>query len=468
MDEFGIVILAAGAGTRLKMPLPKPLAPMSGRKMMDYSFGAAADFLERHKRTGKICLVLGHGKELVEAHMHKTWSDKPWESAFQKQQIGTADALRSYFNDISDAKNRKYTIVLCADTPLITESEITSLVNILESENLDAVAATFVEDKPKGYGRIVRAKQGFHIVEEKDASDEQRKITEVNSGLYVMKTDFISKYLFELKSENKSKEFYLTDLFQDDRNVKAITFSDKSPFAGVNTIAHLEDAQKQLRARYIANARENGVRFMAADQVLIDDTVALGEGVQIYPGCVLEGDTVIGDNVILESGVIVKDSSIASNSKILAYSYLEKAHVAEEASVGPFARLREGTVVGARSKIGNFVETKKAVLQEEVKVSHLSYVGDAEIGARTNIGCGFITCNYDGAQKHKTIIGKDSFIGSDSQMIAPINIGDGCYVASGSSINQDMEAGDFAIARSKQVTKKGMAKRFIKSSKKND
>ncbi len=166
--------------------------------------------------------------------------------------------------------------------------------------------------------------------------------------------------------------------------------------------------------------------------------------------------------------MIVKDSSIASNSKILAYSYLEKAHVAEEASVGPFARLREGTVVGARSKIGNFVETKKAVLQEEVKVSHLSYVGDAEIGARTNIGCGFITCNYDGAQKHKTIIGKDSFIGSDSQMIAPINIGDGCYVASGSSINQDMEAGDFAIARSKQVTKKGMAKRFIKSSKKND
>ena len=468
MDEFGIVILAAGAGTRLKMPLPKPLAPVCGRKMMDFSFAAATTFLERHKRSGKICMVLGHGKELVEAHLKTTWSDKPWESAFQAQQIGTADALRAYFNDISEAKNRKYTVVLCADTPLITEAEITNLVSILESEKLDAVAATFVESKPKGYGRIVRAKQGFHIVEEKDANDEQKKITEVNSGLYVMKTEFVTKYLFDLKSENNSKEFYLTDLFQDDRKVKAITFSDKTPFAGVNTIAHLEDAENQLRARYIARAREQGVRFMAADQVLIDDTVVLGEGVQIYPGCVIEGNSVIGDNVILESGVIIKDSSIAADSKILAYSYLEKAQVGQAVSIGPFARLREGTVIGARSKIGNFVETKKAVLQEEVKVSHLSYVGDAEIGARTNIGCGFITCNYDGANKHKTIIGKDSFIGSDSQMIAPINIGDGCYVASGSSINQNMEAGDFAIARAKQVTKKGMAKRFIKSSKKND
>lgn len=468
MDSFGIVILAAGQGTRLKMDVPKPLAPVVGRKLVDFPLMAAQKFLNTKKAHGKICLVLGHGKELVEEHLKANWPQCPWEVAHQKQQNGTADALRAYFNDIKEAKDRAYTVVLCADTPLITENEISTLVSILESEKLDGVAATFIEETPRGYGRIVRQGDGFRIVEEKEADDSQKQITEVNSGLYVLRTDFILKYLFDLESNNASREFYLTDLFQIERKVKAITFTDKIPFGGVNDIKQLQKSSELLRNKITARAQENGVRFIAPEQTFIDDTVVIGSGAVIYPGCVLEGETVIGEGAVLESGVIAKNSKIGKDCKILAYSYLEGAEVGQSASIGPFARLREGSVIGAKSKIGNFVETKKAILAEEVKVSHLSYVGDAEIGARTNIGCGFITCNYDGASKHKTVIGKDSFIGSDSQMIAPVTLGDGCYVASGSTINQSMEAGDFAIARAKQVTKSGMAKRFIKTSKKGE
>ena len=468
MDEFGIVILAAGQGTRMKLDVPKPLAPIAGRTLIDFSVKAANVFLNNSKRSGRISLVLGHGKEKIEQHMKEQLSDCSWESAHQKEQRGTADALRAYFNDISEAKNRKYTIVMCADTPLITAAEIEALTSELESENLDGVAATFHEENPRGYGRIIRSTTGFKIVEEKDATTEEKKITEVNSGLYILRTEFVLNHLFKLESKNQAREFYLTDLFQADRKVKAVFFSDKYPFLGVNDLTQLQASNRLLQNRIIAKASERGVRFLAPESVLIDDQVEIDSGSIIYPNCVLEGKTKIGKNVLIESGAVIKNSEIADDAKILAYCYLEGAIVKSSASVGPFARLREGTVIGEKSKIGNFVETKKAILEDEVKVSHLSYVGDAEIGARTNIGCGFITCNYDGANKHKTIIGEDSFIGSDSQMIAPISIGKGCYVASGSTINQDMADGDFAIARTKQVTKSGMAKRFIKSSKTHD
>ena len=465
MDEFGIVILAAGQGTRLKLPVPKPLAPIAGRTLIDFSIKAGLQFLKDTSRKGKISLVLGHQKELLVDHVSKYWKSSEIETAVQVEQKGTADALRAYFNDNNHAKNRAYTIVLCADTPLITASEIKSLVSILESEKLDAVAATFIENQPRGYGRIERGSTGFRIVEEKDATEVQKKISEVNSGLYILRTDFVMKYLFDLKSNNNSKEFYLTDLFQMDRKVKAITFENKDSFVGVNTIEQLQYVNQELRNKIVRKAIQKGVYILAPEQTWIDDTVELEQGVKIYPGCILEGNTKVESGTVLEAGVVLKNTQIAKNSKILAYSYLESAVIGEEASVGPFARLREGSVIGRGSKIGNFVETKKVNLGEEVKVSHLSYVGDAEIGDRTNIGCGFITCNYDGASKHITKIGSDSFIGSDSQMIAPISIGNNCYVASGSTINQDLEDGDFAIARGKQVTKKGMAKRFIKSKK---
>src|SRR5690606_19651713 len=195
----------------MKLDVPKPLAPIAGRTLIDFSVKAANVFLNNSKRSGRISLVLGHGKEKIEQHMKEQWSDCSWESAHQKEQRGTADALRAYFNDISEAKNRKYTIVMCADTPLITAAEIEALTSELESENLDGVAATFHEENPRGYGRIIRSTTGFKIVEEKDATTEEKKITEVNSGLYILRTEFVLNHLFKLESKNQAREFYLTD-----------------------------------------------------------------------------------------------------------------------------------------------------------------------------------------------------------------------------------------------------------------
>lgn len=468
MESFGIVILAAGQGTRLKMELPKPLAPISGRRLVDFPLQAAHDFLQNDSLTGEVSLVLGHGKEQVEAHLKSVWPKSKFSIAHQKEQKGTADALRAYFNDVSSAKNFTYTVVLCADTPLLSSQEIKNLVTVLASEKLDGVAATFIADNPYGYGRIVREERGFSIVEEKDASSEQKSITEVNSGLYVLKTEFILQHLFELKATNAAREFYLTDLFKPSFNVKPVTFADEAPFVGVNDLAQLSRASLQLRDRAVVRAQAKGARIIAPAQTFIDDSVVINADATIYPNCILEGNSVIAEGALLEAGVVVKNSHIHAHAQVLAYSYLEGASVGADSQIGPFARLREGSVIGKKAKIGNFVETKKAVLGEGAKVSHLSYVGDANIGARTNIGCGFITCNYDGANKHQTVIGADCFIGSDSQMIAPVEIGDGSYVASGSTINQNLAPGDFAIARAKQVTKSGMAKRFIKTSKKHD
>ena len=206
----------------------------------------------------------------------------------------------------------------------------------------------------------------------------------------------------------------------------------------------------------------NNVNFIHKDSAFIDDGVEIGEGSTIHPNVYLYGNTKIGKNCTIEPGVLIRDSEISDNTTIKAYSYLEGANVSSGAAIGPFARLREGTVIGEDCKIGNFVETKKSVLDKKVTVSHLSYVGDAEIGENSNIGCGFITCNYDGEAKHKTVIGKNNFIGSDTQMIAPVTVGDSCFVASGSTINQDVPSKGFAISRAKQVVKEGMAKRFLK------
>jgi bifunctional UDP-N-acetylglucosamine pyrophosphorylase/glucosamine-1-phosphate N-acetyltransferase len=248
-------------------------------------------------------------------------------------------------------------------------------------------------------------------------------------------------------------------------NVRAQIFSDPTIFLGVNTLLQLEQAEAALRKRKVNELRENGVRFIDGNNTYIDSDVEVGAGTIIYPQTYLSGKTKIGNNVIIEMGAIIKDSLVDDNARVLAYSILDSAHLRTNAHAGPFARLRPGADIGPEAKIGNFVEIKKSVLDRGVKVSHLSYVGDAFIGADTNIGCGFITCNYDGEKKHITKIGKNCFIGSDSQAVAPIEIGDNCFVASGSTINKDMPSESFAISRGQQITKEGMSKKFIKGKK---
>lgn len=461
--SIGAVVLAAGEGKRLKLDAPKPLAPCLDKKLIDFSFKELKDFFGRNKLDGKITAVIGHQRELVKAHIEKTQQGVMF--AIQEKQLGTADALRAYFNSNQQTHNYEYTLVICADTPVVSANELTEMFSTLQHEKLDAVAATFIEKNSTGYGRIVRAKAGFHIVEEKDASSEEKKIMEVNSGLYIMKTAYVLKHLQEVNSNNKSGEFYLTDIFKDGLNVSAKIFSDASIFQGVNTLLQLEQAEEALRKRKVVELRDSGVRFIDGRHTYINTDVEIGAGTVIFPQVYISGNTKIGKNVVIEMGSVIKDSIIDDGAKVLAYSVLEDARLHTKAQVGPYARLRAGADIGPEAKIGNFVEIKKSVLNRGVKVSHLSYVGDAFIGEETNIGCGFITCNYDGEKKHVTKIGKNCFIGSDSQTVAPVEIGDNCFVASGSTINKSMPDESFAISRSQQITKEGMAKKFIKTKK---
>lgn len=461
-NSIGLVILSAGQGVRLKMKVPKPLAPALGKCLVDFPITESFRFIEQNKLQGEISLVTGHMREDVEKYVNENYPNKPITYAFQDKQLGTAHALRCYFEQVPQASKFDYTVVLCADTPLIRAHDLSQLYLYLQAQNLDGVAATFVEKNPKGYGRIVRSEKAFHIVEEKDASDEIRKITEVNSGLYILKTSFILKHLNNIDSKNKSGEFYLTDLFKDHFNVAPLLFENPETFIGVNTLRHLEDVERILTLEKTAQLRDEGVRFLQSTSCYIDWEVTIGEGSIVQPNVMMTGKCKIGKQVSIGAGSVLKNAVIEDGAVIKPYTVIENGIIRAEAEIGPFARIRPDSDIGPKSKIGNFVETKKVKLEKGVKVSHLSYVGDAEVGEESNLGCGFITCNYDGAKKHKTKIGKNCFIGSDSQMIAPIEIGDNCYVGSGSTINKSMPAGSFAIARARQETKEGLAQRFIK------
>jgi bifunctional UDP-N-acetylglucosamine pyrophosphorylase/glucosamine-1-phosphate N-acetyltransferase len=461
--SIGAVVLAAGEGKRLKLDAPKPLAPCLDKKLIDFPLKELKSFFEKNQLDGKITAVVGHQRDLVQTHIAKTHCDVMF--AIQEKQQGTADALRAYFNSNQATHHYEYTLVICADTPVVSEVELTAMFTTLQNEKLDAVAASFIEKNPIGYGRVIRAKKGFHIVEEKDANTEEKKISEVNSGLYIMKTAYVLQQLQGVNSNNKSGEFYLTDIFKDGLNVSAQVFADSSTFLGVNTLLQLEQAEEALRKRKVIELREQGVRFIDGRHTYINSDVEIGAGTIIYPQVHISGQTKIGKNAVIEMGVFIKDSLVDDQAHVLAYSVLENAHLHTRAHAGPFARLRPGANIGPDAKIGNFVEIKKSVIGRAAKVSHLSYVGDAFIGDETNIGCGFITCNYDGEKKHITKIGKNCFIGSDSQAVAPVEIGDNCFVASGSTINKNMPEDSFAISRGQQVTKEGMAKKFIKSKK---
>lgn len=452
-NNVAVVILAAGKGTRLKMDVPKPLAPLHKRVLLDY-------VLDSVDGLGDIYLITGHQNDLVESHVNQNRPELPSKFILQKEQLGTGHAVRTYFEGNPDSEKYDYTLVMCADTPLITKDILEELKEEI-SKGPDAVAATFEESTPFGYGRIIRAEHGFTIVEEKDATDEQRLIKEVNSGLYIFKTSYLKSHIFDIDSNNKAGEFYLTDTFKEDANVKAHLFADKSYFMGVNDLYQLARAERGLVQRNIRKLLIEGVRVLDPSHTYIYSK-NVGIGSVIYPNVHIDETSTIGKNVTIEPGCFVVNSVIEDGATLKANTYVTDSIVGNGAKIGPMAQLRPGSEIGAGAKLGNFVEVKKSKIDENTSVSHLSYVGDAEIGREVNIGCGFITCNYDGANKHKTIIGDGSFIGSDSQMIAPITIGKECYVASGSTINQNMNDGAFAIARGRQTTKDGMARRFIK------
>ncbi|MFZ4713104.1 MAG: bifunctional UDP-N-acetylglucosamine diphosphorylase/glucosamine-1-phosphate N-acetyltransferase GlmU [Bacteriovoracaceae bacterium] len=461
--KIGMCILAAGKGTRMKWDSPKALAPLLGKSLIDYSLACLEEFSQIEKCETFCGIVTGHLREQVESHVTKNHPTKKIHFAFQEVQSGTADALKSYFSKIPDAHKTEFTVVICADTPLIEASDLTFMFNEFKNhEKLFAVCATFYAQNPTGYGRIVRGKNGFHIIEEKDADLETKQIQEVNSGLYIFKTSFILDNLKNVSTNNKAGEFYLTDLFQDHFEVKPLQFASGQKFLGINTLTQLEEVGKLLKKRQVQKLTESGVLFLDPESVYLESDVQIGQGSIIHPNVYCYGKTIIGERCIIEPGVVMKNATLEKEVEILAHSYLEDAVIRTHATIGPMARIRPGSDVGEKSKIGNFVEIKKAKLDKGVKISHLSYVGDAFIGEETNIGCGFITCNYDGANKHITKIGKNSFIGSDCQAVAPIEIGDNAFVAAGTTITKNVPSDGFAIARAMISVKEGLAKKFIK------
>lgn len=456
--DWNVICLAAGKGTRMKSSLPKGLAPIFGKRLIDLPIRA----LEGQVK--KVGLVLGHERELVETHMSENYPSSFYQVAYQDQQLGTGHAVQCFVEAFRQDLTGKYTLILNVDSPLLAKD----LFEILESNlkkhpGCKGIALTFKTENPFGLGRIHRGQPGFRIIEEKDATADEKKINEVNSGLYLVETDFLLSRIGNLENKNKSNEFYLTDLFSLEDQVQAVCVDNSLMLMGVNDPYELSLAEGILMQKKLEDLMKSGVKIVQPSSITIEDGVEVSPGSTLYGPCTLMGNTKIGTNTLIEPGCVLKNSIVGENVTLKSNCYLEEAEVMTGASVGPFAHLRPGSKIGEDVRIGNFVETKKAVLKKGSKVSHLSYVGDAEVGENTNIGCGFITCNYDGAKKHKTTIGKDCYIGADSQAIAPVTIGDQSYIAASTTVSKEVPPGTFVISRGRQENKEGMAKRFLKS-----
>jgi bifunctional UDP-N-acetylglucosamine pyrophosphorylase/glucosamine-1-phosphate N-acetyltransferase len=403
----------------------------------------------------EIRLVLGHGRELVAQTVAHTDS----KIFVQASQQGTADAVKS-----ADFESLEGTVVILnGDHPLLTGADIREfLMEFKETKASVAVVSTELEE-PGSFGRIVRHKGELRaIVEAKDASSEALKIKEVNTGLYIAKAEALVEYLPLIQSQNIQNEYYLTDLISlsHEHGEKVIAIKGRTTVAfGVNSQDELSRATQKIFKAKVQSLLENGVIIIDPDHTYVEEAVEVGASTVIYPGVYLKGKTKIASFCVLEPNCMIIDSELAEHVEVKASSYIEGSKIGKQCVIGPFARLRPETELADEVKIGNFVETKKVKLAKGVKASHLTYLGDAEVGEGTNIGCGTITCNYAAdKKKYKTVIGKNVFVGSDTQFVAPITIGDGAVIGSGSTITKDVPANALAVARGKQFIKENYKK----------
>jgi bifunctional UDP-N-acetylglucosamine pyrophosphorylase/glucosamine-1-phosphate N-acetyltransferase len=441
----------------------------------------AAETIPGNLEKLSIGIVVGHGREQVESAVRASEITRGMKIDFlvQSEQKGTGHAVRCAMDSEwgrARVRDGASVLVLPGDSPLIPGSLISAMLEPFSGIEKGAALRLLTCEvaEPKGYGRILRAGKGAsakvrRIVEEKDASPKERAIREVAASIYTFDAKYLAEALPKLSTKNAQGEYYLTDLVEvaakKKRKVPTLAWPNAEDVRGVNDLWELSLAERALQLRIIERHARNGVRFLDPWSVACEAGVTIGEGVRVHRGVVLRGKTSIGNRVDLGSNTVLRNVRIGDDVELKAGSYCQDSEIGAGAKVGPYAHLRPGSFVGAGAKIGNFVELKKATVGEGTSIAHLSYVGDAQIGARVNIGCGFVTCNYDGrvkngSRKHETIIEDDCFIGSDCQTVAPIRIGRGAYVASGSTITQSVEPDALAIARSRQVNKPGYAKRL--------
>jgi len=452
--DVAAIILAAGKGTRMKSDLPKGLHTIMGIPLVECIVRSV-----RRAGIDRIVMVIGHGADKMKsllAHLGVEFVE-------QSPQLGTGHATMQARAVLADHPGP--ILVLPGDTPLLTEAEIGSLADAFFAADAAAGLLTFTAPDPTGYGRIIRDAEGkvFGIVEEKDASAEQRRIVEVNPAMYIFSAEALWDALPKLSNANAQGEYYLTDtiglLAAEGNSVVAVRVDDPDVVAGVNDRWQLAQLSSALRRRILMAHALAGVTLADPDTTWIGPDVELASDVRIEPSTILMGRTTIGAGSTIGPNTRVSDSKIGSNCTILM-SHLNSAVVEDDVRCGPFANLRPGTILRRGVRIGNFVEVKNAELGEDVSASHLSYLGDSTIGARSNIGAGTITCNYDGFDKNRTEIGEEAFIGSNSTLIAPVHIGNGAFVAAGSTINRDVPSDAMAIGRSQQEVKEEWAKRW--------
>jgi bifunctional UDP-N-acetylglucosamine pyrophosphorylase/glucosamine-1-phosphate N-acetyltransferase len=441
-----VVILAAGEGKRMRSALPKVLQPLGGQPLLEHVLTQA-----RSVGPGRIVVVYGHGGDDVRAVFPD--SDISW--AHQAEQRGTGHALAQALPELPDAG---LVLVLCGDVPLITEATLAALL----AEATDGVALLTVETPdPTGYGRIVRGEDGavLRIVEHRDADDAELEIDEVNTGIMVLPGEHLKAWLDGLSSDNAQGELYLTDVIAsavaDGIAVNAVLAEGPEEVTGVNDRSQLAEAEAELQRRRALALMEAGVTALDPARLDIRGRVTCGRDVILDVNVILEGEVVLGDGVLIGPGCVIRDCVIGAGTEVAAYSVLDDARIGEECRIGPYARIRPGTELGEGVRIGNFVETKAAVFADGSKANHLSYIGDAEIGSGVNIGAGVITCNYDGARKHRTVIGDGAFIGSGTELVAPITIGAQATIGAGSTLTKDAPADELTMSRSRQAVVPG-------------
>ena len=473
---LGVIVMAAGLGKRMKSNHVKVLHQVGGKPMVQYAVDVALRVAGH-----RIAVVVGHQAEKVRHVIEAGIAGTPGAQGVciveQAQQLGTGHAVmqsRSVFSHDAEVCPAQY-LILNGDTPLLKESTVRELLTVHHREGATITILTAILDDPSGYGRVIRrdasheghahsSSDVLKIVEDRDATSAERASKEINVGTYVVSGAFLFEALDKLEPDNAQGEYYLTDIVRmavaQGRRVAAVMLRDPEEGLGVNTRQQLAAAELVVRQHIRERWLDAGVTMRDPGSVWIDAGVMIGKDTVLYPHVVLEGNTVIGEETTIRSGVRITDCVIGDHVEVLDSCVLGQSRIEDDAHVGPFVHLRPGVVVRRRAKVGNFVEMKKTELGERSKANHLSYLGDATIAEGVNIGAGTITCNYDGLKKHHTVIGKNVFLGSDTQLVAPITIGDGAVIAAGTTVTQDVPVDSLAISRVPQANRIGwVAKR---------
>jgi bifunctional UDP-N-acetylglucosamine pyrophosphorylase/glucosamine-1-phosphate N-acetyltransferase len=463
VQEIISVILAAGKGTRMKSDLVKVLHPLLGVPMLSYPVELSLQGIQAEKTI----LVVGHQADKIK----ERFKDSKIHFVLQEEQLGTGHAVLQALPFLQSFHGT--VLILCGDVPLVKLETLHSFIDTFRRNESNLSVLTAVVENPSGYGRIIRGPTGWleRIVEEKDASEEEKLIREINTGIFCVKASFLIDGLKEIGQENAQGEYYLTDLVEIGRKrglrCSAHIVEDPVEVMGINSRVDLAVAHEVLRQEKVKELMLSGVTILDPKTTYVDQTVEIGKDTVLYPNCVLQGKTKIGERCIIESNIKIFDSILGNEVTIRPSSVITESRIEEGAVIGPFAHLRPLTEIKSKAKIGNFVEVKKSVIGRGTKANHLTYIGDSLVGEEANIGAGTIVCNYDGFEKHQTIIGDRVFVGSNVELVAPVKVGSRSSIGAGTTVTKDIPEGALAISRVRQKNIKGWSKKVELRHKKN-